>query len=320
VTQHAQRLRKSRAFRSLLFVSGACLTIAACSPSVTPISDANPRPAGSTETQTSTPASPSSRSAPAAAGTAQAELDRLEVKGRAPMTGYDRNAFGPSWKDVDSNGCDTRNDILARDLVERQMNGSCVVLSGVLYPDPYTAGNITFVRGKSLVDIDHVVALGNAWVTGAFQWDTGKRESFANDPLNLLAVSASANRQKSDGDAATWLPSNKSYRCLYVARQIAVKSKYGLWVTSAEKNTMTGVLASCPNQGLPTDGTLPEPVPVPQGGVSPSPSAVSGDPVKFASCAAARAAGAAPIARADNPALYQANRRLDGDGDGIACE
>ncbi len=184
-------------------------------------------------------------------GTAATALNSLPVKGRAAKTGYSRSQFGPSWKDVDKNGCDTRNDILIRDLVERQMSGDCKVMSGVLYPDPYTNKKIVFTYGKSLIDIDHVVALGDVWVKGGQQLSATQRTAIANDPMNLLAVDYSANRQKGDGDAATWLPSNKEYRCTYVSMQIAVKAKYHLWVTQAEKDAMASVLSSCPNQKLP---------------------------------------------------------------------
>lgn len=197
--------------------------------------------------------------APAATATAASVLETLPVKGRAPMTGYARERFGPDWPDVDGNGCDTRTDILVRDLVERRMSGRCFVLSGVLYPDPYTGRGLTYVRGRSVIDIDHVVALGNAWVTGAQQLRLRARIALANDPLNLLAVSASANRQKGDGDAATWLPSNKRYRCAYVARQVAVKAKYRLWVTKAEREAIVRILSACPGQPVPRDGTLPDP-------------------------------------------------------------
>lgn len=268
------------------------------------------------------PSKPKEPNTATPSGDAASTLATLPVKGRAPKTGYDRNSFGPAWKDVDRNKCDTRNDILARDLVERQMQGSCIVLSGVLYPDPYTATNITFVRGKSLVDIDHVVALGNAWVTGAFQWDTPKKEAFANDPLNLLAVSASANRQKSDADAATWLPSNRPYRCAYVARQIAVKSKYGLWITSAEKDAMVNTLSACPGEPLPTNSNLPAPVPVgpPSPETSSPPQDEPGAVKRYANCTEARSAGVAPIRKVDSPDLYELNIHLDRDRDGVACQ
>jgi len=182
-------------------------------------------------------------------------LEQLIVKGRAPRTGYSRSAFGPTWSDVDRNGCDTRNDILKRDLTElsfKENTRNCVVVSGVLN-DPYSGERITFIRGNTtstLVQIDHVIALGNAWVTGAFQISVKQRTLLANDPLNLLAVKGSLNSQKQDGDAASWLPPNKSYRCEYVARQISVKKKYGLWVTQPEKDAMKRILEKCPTQKL----------------------------------------------------------------------
>ena len=183
---------------------------------------------------------------------ATAIIETLAVKGRAAKTGYDRSSFS-HWRDPDRNGCDARNDILRRDLtnlvIKSDSNG-CKVLGGVL-ADPYSGKNIDFVFGASLVDIDHVVALSNAWQTGAFQFTSEIRLQFANDPLNLLAVSASLNRQKGDGDAATWLPPTKSYRCQYVARQIAVKKKYGLWITKPEKVAMSTLFAKCPKEEIP---------------------------------------------------------------------
>ncbi|MFF4415120.1 HNH endonuclease family protein [Streptosporangium sp. NPDC001559] len=178
------------------------------------------------------------------------ELDRLQVKGRAPMTGFDRGEFGPAWSDVDHNGCDTRNDILKRDLKDETFKSGthdCIVLTGVL-DDPYSGKTIKFERGQktsSAVQIDHVVALADAWQKGAQQWPEGKRKELANDPLNLLAVDGPLNSQKGAGDAATWLPPRGAYRCTYVSRQIQVKAKYGLWVTSAEKDAMRKILNSC---------------------------------------------------------------------------
>jgi hypothetical protein len=177
-------------------------------------------------------------------------LEKIPVKGRAPKTGYARAAFGPQWSDIDRNGCDTRNDILKRDLtniIYRAKTRDCVVESGRLL-DPFSNAVIDFIRGERtsmLVQIDHVVSLSNAWQTGIFKATPKTRTEFANDPLNLLAVKGSLNSQKGDGDAATWLPPNKSFRCDYVARQIKVKSKYELWVTKSEKDAMIRVLGSC---------------------------------------------------------------------------
>jgi len=184
-------------------------------------------------------------------GSALALLEELPVKGPAPGTGYDRvGGFGEAWLDVDGNGCDTRNDILRRDLEDAQIDGSCTVLSGVFH-DPYTGETIDFVRGvdtSRLVQIDHLVALKNAWVTGAQKLDRDSRVALANDPLNLMAADGSQNSSKGDRDAATWLPDNKAFRCEYVARQISVKAKYGLWVVPAEHDAMRRILSSCPEQ------------------------------------------------------------------------
>ncbi|WP_006292826.1 GmrSD restriction endonuclease domain-containing protein [Scardovia inopinata] len=196
-------------------------------------------------------------------------LAALAVKGRAPKTGYSRAKFSKGWEDVDYNGCDTRNDILDRDLIDKTYKDGthdCVVLTGILH-DPYTGQTIHFRRGQKTsrqVQIDHVVALSDAWQTGAQQIDADLRKQLANDPFNLLAVQGAANEQKSDGDAATWLPANKSYRCSYVARQIGVKHKYNLWVTAAEKNAMSAVLSSCPSQTIPADSGLTDFVPYSQ--------------------------------------------------------
>lgn len=179
-------------------------------------------------------------------------LDKLPVKGRAPKTGYTRAQFGDGW--AVTNGCDTRNIILHRDLTNIQVDNKCDVISGILN-DPYTGKTINFVRGSGTsadVQIDHVVAISDAWQKGAQQLSSADRIRLANDPLELLAVDGPANQQKSDGDAATWLPSYKPFRCQYIARQIAVKQEYTLWVTQAEKDAMTAILSSCPSQMLPS--------------------------------------------------------------------
>jgi len=179
------------------------------------------------------------------------ELGKIDVKGRSPKTGYSRDEFGNGWSE--SLGCDTRNIILNRDLVDASIDENCNVVSGVLN-DPYTGKTIDFVRGASTssdVQIDHVVALSDAWQTGAQLLSKESRVLLANDPLELLAVDGPANQQKSDGDASTWLPSNIGFRCQYVARQIAVKIKYILWVTQSEKQAIQSVLSSCPDQRLP---------------------------------------------------------------------
>jgi hypothetical protein len=179
----------------------------------------------------------------------------MAVKGRAPKTGYAREQFGTAWKDVDGNSCDTRNDILKRDLIDVVYKDRCTILSGIL-PDPYSGENIDFVRGvgtSNAVQIDHVVALSNAWQTGAFKFTLEKRTAFANDPLNLLAVKGSLNSQKGDGEEEKWVKKKKRERGEEVARQVAVKAKYGLWLTAPEKAAIVKIIATCPKQVVPKD-------------------------------------------------------------------
>jgi hypothetical protein len=202
------------------------------------------------------PGTPGPTSAAAPAGPATAALAKLLIKGRAPTTGYSRDQFGPAWADTDRNGCGQRDDVLARDMTGvtyKPARKPCVVLTGTLH-DPYTGETIAFARGQGTSDkvqIDHVVALSDAWQTGAQQLDATAREMLATDPLNLLAVKGVVNQSKSDGDAATWLPPAKNYRCAYVARQVAVKTRYKLWVTAAEHDAIGRILTSCPGQPLP---------------------------------------------------------------------
>ncbi|MFC0486506.1 GmrSD restriction endonuclease domain-containing protein [Pseudarthrobacter scleromae] len=292
------------------------------------------------------------RPQPAFATKAAHLLVTLPIKGRAPKTGYDRALFGQAWADVDRNGCDTRNDILQRDLTGITFTNSvpCKVQSGML-ADPYTGTSISFLRGSgtsSKVQIDHVVALSDAWQKGAQQLTTEQRTAFANDPLNLQATDGPTNQKKGDGDAATWLPPNRGFRCEYVARQVSVKATYGLWVTQAEHNAMAAILASCADQLAPTSqapaAPAPEPAQAEQPPVPPAQAPVAAPPAQaavppapvapapavpvpapaapapaaayYANCAAARAAGAAPIFAGQ--AGYRAG--LDRDSDGVACE
>ena len=201
------------------------------------------------------PADPASADPPPPVADVLAKLETLPIKGRAPKTGYERSLFGESWTDdvavaLGRNGCDTRNDILRRDLVEvvlKPGSNGCSVLGGVLN-DPYTGTTVEFERGPSTsaeVQIDHIVALSDAWQTGAQQLDPFARSNFANDPLNLQTTIGWVNQQKGDADAATWLPPNKTYRCPFVTRIVDVKSTYNLWVTQAEHDAIASVLAQC---------------------------------------------------------------------------
>jgi len=201
------------------------------------------------------PAGPASADPQPPVADTLAKLDTLAIKGRAPKTGYSRSQFGDAWTDdvtvpLGHNGCDTRNDILRRDLIDvvlKPGSNGCAVLSGVLN-DPYTGTSVEFERGPSTsaeVQIDHIVALSDAWQTGAQQLDPLVRNNFANDPLNLQTTIGWINQEKGDGDAATWLPPNKSYRCPFVTRIVDIKSAYELWVTQAEHDAIAWVLTDC---------------------------------------------------------------------------
>lgn len=187
---------------------------------------------------------------------AQAALIKINVA-PAESTPYKRTYFGTAWADVDYNQCSTREDILRRDLknISYLPSSTCQVAAGVLL-DPYSGKTIIFRRGKTSsaqVQIDHVVALADAWSTGAKHLSFMQRMQFANDPLNLLAVSKNTNQDKSAKNAAQWLPPNTHFHCTYIARQIAVKLRYSLWVTVPEKQAMQRVLATCPTQLLPAN-------------------------------------------------------------------
>ena len=269
--------------------------------------------------------------------TALTLLATIPIKGRAAKTGYDRAQFGSAWTDdnddpLGHNGCDTRNDVLRRDLTSialKPNSNGCTVVTGVLR-DPYTATTIQFTRGQSTSDavqIDHVVSLSNSWQTGASRWTAQTRINLANDPLNLLAVDGPTNGAKADSDAATWLPPNKAYRCSLVARQVAVKARYQLWTTPAEHDAMNRVLASCPTQLAPTQsGTaIVELAPRRTASRTPSPTPTHTEPAPvettssddyYPNCDAVRAAGAAPLHQGDPG--YSSS--LDRDGDGVACE
>lgn len=217
-------------------------------PAPAPPASAAPSPTSPSPTSPSrvSPLTPDADVPSAAA--ARSLIAALPTKGRAPKTGYDRvGDFGQAWEDVDRNGCSTRDDILARDLTGVVRRGRCTVLSGTL-DDPYTGRRIAFQRGpdtSARVQIDHVVALMDAWQTGAQSLSAEQRLHLANDPLNLVAVDGPTNQSKGAGDAATWLPPAKGFRCEYAARQVAVKARYALWVAPAERTALERILTTC---------------------------------------------------------------------------
>lgn len=184
---------------------------------------------------------------------ARQQLKALQVRGWDRTSDFRRYQFGEAWSDdvnveFGHNGCNTRDDILRRDLKSLVVRPfTCFAQSGTLV-DPYTGTSIEFVRGPQTsgsVEIDHVVALADAWYKGARAWDPQRRLDFANDPRNLLAVSPQANFDKAFRDAASWLPPNEVFRCDFAARQIDVKTAYGLWLSAKEKKALTEVLDRC---------------------------------------------------------------------------
>ena len=207
-----------------------------------------PAPGAASSPPPGAPGAPSARY-----DVARQQLKDLEVRGWDRTSDFRRYQFGKAWSDdVDvefgRNGCNTRDDILRRDLKNLVVRPfTCFAQSGALV-DPYTGTTIEFVRGPETsksVEIDHVVALADAWYKGARAWDPQRRLDFANDPRNLLAVSPQANFDKAFRDAAGWLPPNAEFRCDFVARQIEVKAAYGLWLSAKEKRAMSDVLAGC---------------------------------------------------------------------------
>ncbi len=177
-------------------------------------------------------------------------LEKLEIKGRAPKTGYARTEFYNSWPSI--NGCSLRQVIIRREVGDsaKLSDNGCDVISGE-FVESYTGSHMVFYQKSDFsekIQIDHIVALSDAWQKGAQYKTKEERYAMATDPLNLIAVDGSANKQKSDGDAATWLPPNKSFRCQYVGRQVSVKYKYGLWVSQAEHDAIAKILETCPNE------------------------------------------------------------------------
>lgn len=336
-------MKKNQAFSAITASLALLLSLSACTghgaPAPAPSSTSS---APTSESASATPVTPGSATPsqpsiasgepnPATpAGTALEALQKLPVQAASSTSPYKRANFGKAWDDVDHNGCDTRNDILKRDLKDTVIGSDCKVKKGT-YADPYTGKTINFdssTGGGGGIDIDHIVPLSLAWQTGASTWDDAKRLQYANDPLNLLSADSSENRKKGDKDASQYLPPNASFHCEYVARQVAVRAKYGTWVTPAEKGAIESVLKTCPDQKLPEGGpavsasnpgtpavvetVTPEPV---APAVQPAPAAGGNDP-QFSSCAKAKAAGYGPYTAADPEFGWY----KDGDGDGTVCE
>jgi hypothetical protein len=170
--------------------------------------------------------------------------------------GYDRDLF-PHWKDLDGDGCDTRREVLIRDSrTVVAVGSSCIVSSGT-WVSPYDGATWT---NPSDVDIDHVVALNEAWQSGAYAWSTQQRTNYANDLTDertLLAVTDSVNQSKSDKDPTDWLPPLASYRCTYLTNWVSVKARWSLTMDEAEHSLVKASLAGCARQTVPVAPALP---------------------------------------------------------------
>lgn len=195
-------------------------------------------------------ASPTDPPADGPAASALAALAAIPTDDGFADLPYDRDLFGQAWSDIDRNGCDTRNDILGRDLLDpvfKPGTRDCKVLSGTLI-DPYDGTAVSFVSGSDtsrLVQIDHVVALGWAWHHGAWAWTDEQRLMFANDPANLVAASEETNQSKSDAGPGEWLPPERELRCGYVEQFVGVVSAYGLGVGEADRAAAETILLAC---------------------------------------------------------------------------
>ncbi|MGC5225167.1 HNH endonuclease family protein [Micromonospora sp. DT81.3] len=182
------------------------------------------------------------------ASAALEQLEQLTIDEPEKANTYDRDLFGQRWADVDRNGCDTRNDMLARDLIDivtKPGTNGCVVLYGILH-DAYTGETVIFERrseGFQPVQADHLVPLAYAWSQGAHEWTPELRQQFANDPANLQITTV--NQAKGDSGPTEWTAPDESYRCTYAARFVFVLTAYGLTIPVADHNTLTAQLASC---------------------------------------------------------------------------
>lgn len=261
------------------------------------------------------------------AGALAATVDALVLSGSVKvqtdeqMVGYSRDLFR-HWTDANSNGCNARHEVLRRQNIVRP-RPICTSQTG-LWRSVYDTR--TVVRARAM-DIDHFVPLAEAWRSGANGWDNMTRERFANDlagPYSLIAVTATSNRAKGDKDPLAWLPPNRSWRCTYVARWVAVKVRWSLTWTVTERNRVNALLAAC----RPASRKVIVPVKAPitvqppsedegsddtTGPVTPAP----GEDPRFETCSAAVAAGYGPYHRGID-AEYDWYR--DGDGDGVVCE
>lgn len=263
---------------------------------------------------TAEPGNPASQSAKAAAETVSNSpladlLKALKIDPEYP-SGYDRDLFD-HWIDVDSDGCNTRREVLiAESLTPVQISSGCD-LSGGTWLSVYDS---TQTKDFSALDIDHMVPLKEAWDSGAHLWDADTRRRFANDlgfEGSLIAVTASSNRSKSDRDPAQWLPSNPSHLCKYTADWLQVKYRWSLSIDSAESLALGSLVVACDDfiVSLPEKATIKK--------AEKLKTDASGNDPMFGSCKEAKANGFGPYQKGvDEEYLWY----RDGDSDGKVCE
>ncbi len=248
------------------------------------------------------------------------------------LSGYERSLF-KHWIDADKDRCDTRKEVLIQEAVELPKLARGCVLNGGQWISSYDALATT---DYSTLDIDHMIPLSEAWRSGAWRWSPAQREAFANDLTDsrvLIAVTASLNRQKGDQDPSTWLPPEN--KCTYVSNWIAVKVRYSLTVDPSEANALTSLVTQCNITSItafslpayattaginPITLTSPTTAPAPVPTAKPTVAPKVKKNVKYSTCAKASAAGVTPIIRSKNQSLYNLNKALDRDKDGVACE
>jgi hypothetical protein len=245
---------------ALLLLLSACATevptsVPTPTETVTQPPSQTPKPSHAPTTKTAAPSAARTTKAPVAATTARVRLRLLVVTPRPrPASDYRRDAFGSSWEDTDGNGCNQRDDVLLRDAVTGSVKvgrqGSCDhdVLAGT-WIDPYSGRkhvqtNMKDISQAEAVQIDHIVPLGEAWLSGARGWSAQRREAFANDLGELLAVDGPTNASKGDSDPAAWRP-RKGYQCRYALRWIGIKYKWKLRVDPSEVSALKQMLAYC---------------------------------------------------------------------------
>lgn len=167
---------------------------------------------------------------------------------RPPITtrtvpAYNRDEW-KHWSDFDLDCMNTRHEILkaqADGPIRFSPDGCYVSMS--TWHDPFSGK--TFTRASDL-DVDHIVPLKWAHDNGGYAWNRERKEEFANDPINLLAVDDGLNSQKRAQPPTAWMPPNHYFRCEYLDLWLKVLKKYDdLRMHPAEKRIFSRQLRAC---------------------------------------------------------------------------